>query len=81
MRRSSPLVAAAFLLSLSAAFAQQPAPPGPAIKIGQHAPDFTLAYLAKGPGDKFEQKTVSLADFKGKQTLILAFFPAAFSPG
>jgi peroxiredoxin len=51
------------------------------VKVGQQAPDFTLRYLARGPGDKYEQKTVSLADFKGKKTVILAFFPAAFSPG
>ena len=65
-----------------AALASQPSPPPPpAVKVGQQAPDFSLPYLAKGPGEKYEQKTVSLSDFKGKKTLILAFFPAAFSPG
>jgi hypothetical protein len=80
-------VAALALLALLAvapiaALAPQPSPPPPpAVKVGQQAPAFTLHYLAQGPGDKYEQKTVSLADFKGKKTVILAFFPAAFSPG
>ena len=75
-------VAAALLLSgwVSAAVQQQPPPP-PTVKVGQQAPDFTLRYLAKTPDGKYEQKTVSLADFKGQKTVILAFFPAAFSPG
>jgi hypothetical protein len=61
---------------------QQPAtPPPPSVKVGQQAPDFTLRYLARTPDGKYEQKTISLADFKGQKTVILAFFPAAFSPG
>jgi hypothetical protein len=61
---------------------QQPAaPPAPSVKVGQRAPDFTLHYLARGADGKYEQKTISLADFKGQKTVILAFFPAAFSPG
>ena len=75
-------VAAALLVSASVLAAiQQSPPPAPAVKVGQQAPDFTLHYLAKTPDGKFEQKTMSLANFKGQQTLILAFFPAAFSPG
>ncbi len=66
----------------SAARAQQPAaPPAPSVKVGQAAPDFSLQYLAKTPDGKYEEKRISLADFKGKKTVILAFFPAAFSPG
>jgi hypothetical protein len=30
---------------------------------------------------KYEQKRVKLSDFKGKQNVVVAFFPAAFSPG
>jgi hypothetical protein len=66
---------------IAALAAQATAPPPPSVKVGQTAPDFTLHYLARGPGDKYEQKTLSLADFKGRKTVILAFFPAAFSPG
>ncbi len=67
---------------VSAARAQQPAaPPAPSDKVGQAAPGFTLQYLAKTPDGKYQEKKVSLSDFKGKKTVILAFFPAAFSPG
>jgi hypothetical protein len=34
------------------------------VKVGQQAPDFTLRHLARGPDDTFEQKTISLADFR-----------------
>jgi peroxiredoxin len=64
----------------------QPAPPPPSVKVGDPAPDFDLAYFAP-VGDptaqppKYEQKRVKLSDFKGKQNVVVAFFPAAFSPG
>ncbi len=74
------------LLALVApAIARTPAdratPPPPAIKEGQRAPDFTLNYLAAGPDQRPQQKTVTLSEFRGKQPVVLAFFPAAFSPG
>jgi len=61
---------------------QPPPPPPPAVKIGEAAPDFTLAWLAPGgePG-KFKNDQIKLSDFKGKQNVVIAFFPAAFSPG
>lgn len=40
---------------------------------GDAAPVFTL------PAS--DGKTVSLADFKGKKTVVLAFFPKAFTSG
>ena len=30
---------------------------------------------------KYEPKRIKLSDFKGKQNVVVAFFPAAFSPG
>ena len=57
-----------------------PAPPPPAVKVGEQAPDFTLSYLAPEEG-KFARKEVTLSSFRGKQNVVLAFFPAAFSPG
>ncbi len=79
----APLFAALGILLVASppALAQQAAPPAPAIKVGQQAPDFTLHYLAPTGDGKYQQKTVSLGTFKGRQTVILAFFPAAFSPG
>jgi peroxiredoxin Q/BCP len=44
-------------------------PPQP----GQAAPDFTAA-ASTG-------KTIKLADFSGKKTVVLAFFPKVFTPG
>ena len=59
-----------------------PPPPPPAVKIGEPMPDFSLNYLEPAPdGGRPESKTVKLSDFKGKQVVVLAFFPAAFSPG
>jgi hypothetical protein len=62
--------------------AQPPAPP-PAVKVGEPMPDFTLSYLepAAEPGGRPQNKQVKLSDYKGKQAVVLAFFPAAFSPG
>ena len=41
--------------------------------IGESAPDFSL------PAQ--DGSTVSLADFKGKQNVVLYFFPKADTPG
>jgi hypothetical protein len=57
-----------------------PPPPPPAVKVGEPAPDFTLPYLASEEG-KVARKDVTLSSFRGKQNVVLAFFPAAFSPG
>jgi hypothetical protein len=85
------LLAFALLLTApSAASAQPPAgapapaqaPPPPTVKVGEPMPDFTLNYLEPAPdGGRPQQKTARLSDFKGKQVVVLAFFPAAFSPG
>jgi peroxiredoxin len=54
--------------------AQAPqAPPKTHLKIGDTAPDFTLPATEGNP--------VKLSDFRGKKTVILAFFPAAFTGG
>jgi len=45
------------------------------------APDFTLTYLVPKPDGGFENRQVALSTFRGKQNVVLAFFPAAFSPG
>ena len=57
-----------------AIFAQAPAaPPSSTLKAGDKAPDFTLPSTEGG--------TVHLADYIGKTTVVLAFFPAAFTGG
>ena len=56
-------------------FAQAPAgaPPSSTLKVGDKAPDFTLPSTDGSP--------VHLADIVGKGTVVLAFFPAAFTGG
>ena len=55
-------------------------PPPPSVKVGQAAPDFSAQYLAMDNG-RPGFKTVKLSDYKGQKNVVLAFFPAAFSPG
>jgi Redoxin len=63
--------------------AQAPPPPPPAVKVGEPMPDFSLSYFEPptDPAARPQLKTVKLSDFKGKNVVVLAFFPAAFSPG
>jgi peroxiredoxin len=63
------VLATAFCLALTG---QQPAAPTP-LKVGDVAPDFTLGSTAGGK--------VTLADYKNKNVVVLAFFPAAFTGG
>jgi peroxiredoxin len=67
---------AILLFSLAVAGALLPAqtpPPKTHLKVGSKAPDFKLPST--------QGKEVSLSDFRGKQTVVLAFFPAAFTGG
>jgi len=66
------LAAAALMFASCAVLGQQPSEPTP-LKVGDQAPNFTLGSTA---GAK-----VTLADFKGKNPVVLAFFPAAFTGG
>jgi peroxiredoxin Q/BCP len=43
------------------------------LKVGDTAPDFTL------PGS--DGKNYKLSDYRGKQVVVLAWFPKAFTPG
>ncbi|MEZ5416566.1 MAG: hypothetical protein R2708_04400 [Vicinamibacterales bacterium] len=59
-----------------------PPPPPPLVAVGQPMPDFTLPYLEPAPdGGRPSSKTATLSSFKGKSSVVVAFFPAAFSPG
>jgi len=68
MKTLSALMAFAAILS-----AQQITPPKTNLKVGDEAPDFTLPDT--------DNKPVKLSDFRGKNTVVLAFFPAAFTGG
>ncbi len=49
------------------------AAPPPRPKPGDEAPDFTLPATTGGK--------IHLADYRGKQPVVLAFFPKAFTAG
>jgi peroxiredoxin Q/BCP len=69
--RSVLMMSAMFVLAAAAAgWGQTPAPE---LKVGDQAPDFSLQ---AGDG-----KTYKLSDFKGKQAVVLAWFPKAFTSG
>lgn len=64
------------LLMMSPSFAaaqQQPTIAKTNLKVGDVAPDFTLL------SDKWEP--VKLSDFRGKKTVVLAFYVLAFTGG
>ena len=63
-----------FLLALAAvSLAQTPQAPQTKLKVGDTAPDFTLTDTA---GNK-----VKLSDFRGKKSVVLAFYVLAFTGG
>jgi peroxiredoxin len=60
--------------TLAASLLAQPQPPPKThLKDGDMAPDFTLRSTAGG--------NVKLSDFRGKNLVVLAFYPAAFTGG
>ena len=53
--------------------AQTPAAPQTKLKVGDAAPDFTLTDTTGKP--------VKLSDYKGKKSVVLAFYVLAFTGG
>jgi cytochrome oxidase Cu insertion factor (SCO1/SenC/PrrC family) len=53
--------------------ASQPSAPQTQLKVGDHAPDFTLTDTDGQP--------VRLSDFRGKKNVVLAFYVLAFTGG
>jgi peroxiredoxin Q/BCP len=67
-------IVAALALGATAQAAQTPAPAAPnELKVGDQAPDFSLQ---AGDG-----KTYKLSDYKGKQAVVIAWFPKAYTSG
>jgi peroxiredoxin len=64
---------ALFTALIAAPLYAQTAPVSTTLKVGDTAPDFTLPSTEGGK--------VHLADYLGKGTVVLAFFPAAFTGG
>jgi peroxiredoxin len=74
MTKLRTLAAGLFAATLLAQNAPQTqAPPHTTLKVGDMAPDFTLPSTQGGK--------VTLSSFRGKNTVVLAFFPAAFTGG
>jgi hypothetical protein len=86
------LLALALLCAAASIAAAQPTPtptPPPArttpdvphtsLKVGQAAPDFTLASTIAGPDNRSVR--YKLSDFKGKKNVVLAFYVLAFTGG
>jgi peroxiredoxin len=61
------------LLAVVAVFAVHAQGPKTHLKVGDPAPDFSLRSTKGG--------TVTLSELRGKNTVVLAFFPAAFTGG
>jgi peroxiredoxin Q/BCP len=64
------MILAAVLLMATGTNAQTPAPE---LKVGDQAPDFSL--------QASDGKTYKLSDYKGKKTVVVAWFPKAFTSG
>ena len=75
MRFVMVLTAVGMAAGAAALAAQTPATPtqGRELKVGDQAPDFSL--------EASDGKTYRLADFRGKQAVVLAWFPKAFTAG
>jgi peroxiredoxin len=61
------------MLGAANLFGQAVQPPKTTLKVGDNAPDFELPSTQGGK--------VKLSDFRGKSTVVLAFYPAAFTGG
>jgi peroxiredoxin len=67
--------AAGFLaLGAFAALAQAPPPVKTHLKVGDPAPNFSFRSTST-------KEAFTLADYKGKSSVVVAFFPAAFTGG
>ena len=50
------------------------------LQVDDMAPAFTLTATGDGAGKGGPIKKISLSDFRGKRNVMLAFYPAAFTP-
>lgn len=73
MERRSFFLTTAAMSSTMMMQAQAPAPPKTHLKVGDDAPDFSVPTTMGKP--------FKLSDYKGKNGVVVAFFPAAFTGG
>lgn len=50
------------------------------LEVGDEAPDFELPATGDTAGKGGPRRTVRLSEYRGKKSVVLAFFPAAFTP-
>ncbi len=50
------------------------------LAVGEDAPDFELPATGEGAGKGGPKERVRLSGFRGKKNVVLAFYPAAFTP-
>jgi peroxiredoxin len=50
------------------------------LQVGEEAPDFELPGTGDAAGKGGPKKKVRLSDYRGKKNVVLAFFPASFTP-
>ncbi len=50
------------------------------LEVGDIAPDFELMATGDTAGKGATRRKLKLSDFQGKKNVVLAFYPAAFTP-
>ena len=50
------------------------------LEVGDEAPGFTLIATGDGAGKGGASTQISLSAYRGQRNVVLAFFPAAFTP-
>jgi cytochrome oxidase Cu insertion factor (SCO1/SenC/PrrC family) len=73
MKRFLVLLTICSALAVAAYGQAAPKPPTTHLKVGEMAPDFTLTDTAG--------KAVKLSEFRGKKSVVLAFYVLAFTGG
>jgi cytochrome oxidase Cu insertion factor (SCO1/SenC/PrrC family) len=73
MRKPLLIIAVVAALALTAFGQAAPGPIATHLKVGDAAPDFTLTDTSG--------QTVKLSDFRGKRSVVLAFYVFAFTGG
>jgi len=50
------------------------------LQVGEEAPDFELTATGDTAGKGGKHRKIKLSDYRGKKHVVLAFYPAAFTP-
>jgi peroxiredoxin len=50
------------------------------LEVGDEAPDFELMATGDTAGKGDTKRKIRLSDYRGKKNVVLAFYPAAYTP-